>query len=175
MRIATSTLFSTAVGNMNQQQATVVDLQQQISTNRRVNTPADDPVAAASAVQVNLQIARNADLTTNRQAAESSLSTVGTTFSSMTALLTSVKSELVSAGNGTYAPSERKVIAQQLQGQMQDLMGYANTQDSNGTYLFGGFQSKTLKACTTETMSVLPSMKWGGRRNTSSTRAMVSE
>lgn len=143
MRIATSTLFSTAVSNMNNMESTIADLQQQVSTGVRVNTPADDPVAAAGAVRINQQIARNSDLASNRQTVESSLNTVDSTLSSVNTLLTNVKSELVSAGNGSLSSADRKTLAGELQTQMQDLLGYANTQDGNGEYLFSGYQTAT--------------------------------
>ncbi|MDE3012095.1 MAG: flagellar hook-associated protein FlgL [Pseudomonadota bacterium] len=143
MRIATSTLYASAVSNMNSSETQIAQLQQQVSTGKRVVNPADDPVAAASAVRINQEIARASDLTNNRQTVESTLSTVDTTLSSVNTLLTNVKSELVSAGSGTLSASDRKVLAQQLQTQMQDLLGYANTQDGNGEYLFSGFKTAT--------------------------------
>ena len=47
MRIATSTLYASAIGNMNTTENQIATLQQEVSTGIRVNTPADDPVAAA--------------------------------------------------------------------------------------------------------------------------------
>lgn len=143
MRIATSTLYASAINNMNASETAIAQLQQQVSTGNRLTSPADDPVAAASAVRINQQLTRNADLSANRQSVESSLKTVDTTLSSVNTLLTNVKSELVSAGNGSFSASDRKVLAQQLQTQMQDLLGYANTQDGSGEYLFSGFQTQT--------------------------------
>jgi flagellar hook-associated protein 3 FlgL len=143
MRIATSTLYAQAVANMNQQEATIMRIQQEVSSGKRVLTPADDPVAAATAVRVNLQISRNTDLASNRQTVSASLNTVSTTLSSVTTLMNNIKSELVSAGNGTYDVPQRQFLAKQLQSQMQDLLGFANTQDGNGEYLFSGYQSQT--------------------------------
>jgi flagellar hook-associated protein 3 FlgL len=143
MRIATSTLYANSVANMNQQQATIAELNQQIGTGKRVTTPGDDPVAAASAVRVNLQISRNSDLASNRQTVSTSLNAVSTALSSATALMTSIKSELVAAGNGAYDLPQRQFLAKQLQSQMQEMMGYANVQDGNGEYLFSGYKTGT--------------------------------
>lgn len=143
MRIATSTLYASAIGNMNATESQIATLQQEVSTGVRVNTPADDPVAAATAVKINQEIARNSDLAANRQTVQATLNTVSTTLSSVNTLLTNIKSELVSAGNGTLSTADRQTLAQQLQGQMQDLLGYANTQDGSGEYLFSGYKTQT--------------------------------
>ena len=52
IRISTNTIFDQGVFNMQRGQSALVKLQDQISTNRRVRTPADDPVAAARALEV---------------------------------------------------------------------------------------------------------------------------
>ena len=143
MRIATSMLFSNAVTNMNTQESQILQLQQEVSTGQKITNPGDDPVGAAAAVRINQQISRSDDLKSNRQTAESQLNTVSTTLSSVTTLLTNVKSELVAAGNGSYDSSQRQFLASQLQGQLQQLTGYANAQDGSGEYLFSGYQSTT--------------------------------
>ena len=47
IRVSTNTIFDQGVFNLQRGQSTLVELQDQISTSRRVRTPADDPVAAA--------------------------------------------------------------------------------------------------------------------------------
>ncbi len=143
MRIATSTMYSTAVATMNQQEQAVFNAQQQVSTGKRILSPADDPVGAAKAVQLNQDITRNTDFASNRTAAESTLNAVGTALSSVTTLLTNVKATLVQAGDGSLDATQKGALAQQLAGQMQELQGYANAQDGNGEYLFAGWQVHT--------------------------------
>ena len=63
MRIASSTIFTNAVSAMNAQENLIAKYQQQISSGKRVNTPQDDPYAAATAVTLNQQIARIDDFT----------------------------------------------------------------------------------------------------------------
>ena len=52
MRISTSMIYDLGVASLQHQQGEQVHLQQQISSGRRVLTPSDDPVAAASALDV---------------------------------------------------------------------------------------------------------------------------
>ena len=50
MRISTSMMFDTGTQNMLQLQTGLYKLQNQLSTGRRILSPADDPVAAAQAL-----------------------------------------------------------------------------------------------------------------------------
>ncbi len=143
MRISTANMYATSVATMNAQEQAVFTAQQQVSTGKRILSPEDDPVGAASAVRLNQQISRNTNFANNRASAESQLNQVGTTLTSVTNLLTSVKSSIVQAGNASLDPSQKQAIATQLQQQMQELQGYANTQDGNGEYLFAGWQVHT--------------------------------
>ena len=52
MRISTSTIYDSGVATMQQQTQKLLQTQQQLSTGLRILTPADDPVAAAQALQV---------------------------------------------------------------------------------------------------------------------------
>jgi flagellar hook-associated protein 3 FlgL len=68
--------------------------------------------------------------------AESVLGDVGT-------LLQDVHTSAVAAGNGSLADSDRQSIAQDVAGKLQQLMGYANSTDGTGSYLFGGYSDTT--------------------------------
>ena len=119
MRISTANMYATSVATMNAQEQAVFTAQQQVSTGKRILSPEDDPVGAASAVRLNQQISRNTNFANNRASAESQLNQVGTTLTSVTNLLTSVKSSIVQAGNASLDPSQKQAIATQLQQQMQ--------------------------------------------------------
>jgi flagellar hook-associated protein 3 FlgL len=60
-----------------------------------------------------------------------------------TNVLQSAQSLAVQANNTSLSTSERQNIAAQLQQQLQQLVGIANSTDSNGNYLFGGYASST--------------------------------
>jgi flagellin-like hook-associated protein FlgL len=45
--------------------------------------------------------------------------------------------------NATNSPSDRIAIAVEMEGLNQQLLGYANTKNANGEYLFSGFRSDT--------------------------------
>ena len=60
MRISTNTIFEMGSGKISDLQTAMFKTQQQISTGMRILSPADDPVAAASALGVGQAISINA-------------------------------------------------------------------------------------------------------------------
>lgn len=143
MRISSNTLFDNNVSAMGQQQARLLQTQQQISTGRRILTASDDPVAAARALDVSQSDAMNTQYAANRSMARHTLSLAESTLQSVTSLIQDVQTATVNAGNGTLNNSDRKTIATDLSGRLQELVGLANSTDGVGNYLFAGFQSRT--------------------------------
>jgi len=143
MRISTQTLFETGAARIGELQSGLVKTQQQIGTGRRILTPADDPVAAARALEVTQSQSLNIQYGVNRQHAKSSLGAVEGTLSSVTALLQDVKTSVIAAGNGSFSDTERGFLATELRGRFEQLLGLANSRDAMGNYLFSGFQTAT--------------------------------
>lgn len=143
MRISSNTLFDSNVALLGQQQTRLLQTQQQISSGRRILTAADDPVAAARALEVAQSDAMNTQYAANRTAARHRLSLAESNLQSVTSLLQDVRTAVVGAGNGSLNNSDRKTIATELSGRLQELIGLANSTDGAGNYLFAGFQSKT--------------------------------
>ena len=144
MRISSSTIFDTNVAMLGQQQTRLMQTQQQISTGRRILTAADDPVAAARALDITQSDATITQYAANRDAARNTLSLAESTLQSVTTLLQDVKTAAITAGNGSLNNSDRQTIATGLSGRLQELIGLANSTDGAGNYLFSGFQSGTM-------------------------------
>ncbi|MEO8837586.1 MAG: flagellar hook-associated protein FlgL [Herbaspirillum sp.] len=143
MRVSTNMMFQTGANRISDLNSALNKTMQQISTNRRVLTPADDAVAAARALDVSQSQAVNSQFATNRQNADSSLMLTDSTLSNVTSLLQDVKTSIVAAGNGGYSDADRASIATELSGRLDGLLGLANATDGAGNYLFSGFQTTT--------------------------------
>ena len=52
MRISTSMIFDSGVTSMQTRTSSLLHTQQQLASGRRILTPADDPVAAARALEI---------------------------------------------------------------------------------------------------------------------------
>lgn len=144
MRISTSTIYNANISLLNQQQAQLLHTQQQISTQRRILTPADDPIASARALDVSQADASNSQYATNRNAALHSTSMSEGVLQSVTSLLQDVRTIAVNAGSGALNNSDKLTLATDLSGRLEDLLALANSTDGVGNYLFSGFQGRTL-------------------------------
>jgi flagellar hook-associated protein 3 FlgL len=140
MHISTYSSYAIGAFDMDNLHNSIQDLQQQLDTQQRVNTPSDDPVAATQILQLNLSGGRNTQFISNNKGIDSQLTMVDTALSSTSNLLSNMKSLVVQAGNGSLTPSQLQMIQQQVNQRYGELMGYANSTDGRGDYLFGGNQ-----------------------------------
>lgn len=141
MRISTSSIYDTGVAGLGDLQSSLLKTQQQISTGRRMLTPADDPIAAASALDTVQAQSVNTQFGTNRQNVKSALLQEEVALQSVTSLLQDAKVLTVTAGNGTFDDQQRKFLAADLSGRFEELLGLANSRDGSGNYLFAGFRT----------------------------------
>ncbi|HJV79595.1 flagellar hook-associated protein FlgL [Noviherbaspirillum sp.] len=143
MRISTNTIFDKGTARMGELQTGIARTQQQVSTGRRILSPADDPVASARALDVTNAQEINSKFATNRRTAKDSLSMAEGALQSVTSLLQDVKALVVEAGNGALDDTQRGYIATELQGRYDELLGLANSRDGVGNYIFAGYQTST--------------------------------
>jgi flagellin-like hook-associated protein FlgL len=141
MRISTNTIYAASAARLGDLQSGLVRAQQQISTGRRMLTPADDPVAAARALEVTQAQATNTQFATNRQNAKDSLNQEESTLQTVTGLLQDIQTMTVQAGDGTLTDTDRKSLATKLQGQYSAMLALANSVDGTGNYLFAGYET----------------------------------
>ncbi|QNB07278.1 flagellar hook-associated protein FlgL [Herbaspirillum frisingense] len=143
MRISTQMLYQTSNNDLTNMQSQILKLNQQVTAQQKVLLPSDDPVAAARALDMAQTSALNDQYKTNRQNANSALSSVQGTLDSLTNMLTKLKSNVIAAGNASYSNAERSNMASEIKGNLNEVMGYANAQDGQGNYIFAGFKSTT--------------------------------
>lgn len=140
MRISTSTLYDTATTQLGSLQTQLARTQNQLSTNKRMLAAADDPIAAARALEVTQSRTMNTQFATNRGNARSALSLEENALTSTVDLLQAVQDIVSKAGNGVLSSADRASLATELEGRLDDLIGVANTNDGSGGYLFSGYQ-----------------------------------
>ncbi|MDW5375312.1 flagellar hook-associated protein FlgL [Halomonas sp. HP20-15] len=138
MRISTVTMFESSLSSMNRQQSAFLDVGQQLATGRRVVNPSDDPQAASRAVSVSQSMAVSQQYADARVTARNALSQEESVLNSVGDAISSAKTLMVQAGNGTLSDADRSAIASELRGIYESLLGQANTTNGNGDYLFGG-------------------------------------
>lgn len=143
MRISTRSIFETGTNQLGTLQSQIAKTQMQLSTNRRILTPSDDPIASARALEITQSQSVNAQFAVNRANARDALSHVELALGNATGLLQDVKTLAISAGNAALQQSDREALATELAGRLEDLMGIANSSDGMGNYLFSGYRTTT--------------------------------
>ncbi|AOY95744.1 flagellar hook-associated protein 3 [Cupriavidus sp. USMAA2-4] len=141
MRVATSMLYQQGLASIQGQQSSLMQVQQQLGTGKRIVTPSDDPVGATRALGVSQSIAVNDQYTATRTQATNMLGLESNALQSVVTTVQNIQGLLVQAGNGTLNDSDRASLATSLQAQYNQLLGLANSDNGNGQYLFAGYQS----------------------------------
>ena len=143
MRIASSTIYETGANQLSTLQSSLARTQQQIATNRRMLTPADDPIASARALEVTQSQSVNAQFAINRQNARAALSEQELALAGATGLIQDVQSIALRAGNSVLSAADRESLAVELSGHLEDMIGLANSTDGAGDFMFGGYKTET--------------------------------
>jgi len=143
MRISTQQLFTRGMNSIQdvteQQQKT----QLQLSTGKKVVTPADDPVASTRILELNQELALNTQFQRNIELADGRLKLQDDLLGSINDVVQRVRELTVTAGNGSLNKEDLGSIAAEVDERLSQLAGLLNSRDASGEYVFSGFQGNT--------------------------------
>lgn len=142
VRISTNQIFDRSIRGILENQGDLSDIQQQLSSGKKLLRPSDDPVGAAQVVRITedldkiTQYKRNNDLLTNSlEQEEVVLANLNDSFNRARVLM-------VQAGNGVYDDADRQAIGIEIGEIRDEVFALMNTQNANGEYIFAGYQSQ---------------------------------
>lgn len=142
MRVSTKEMQLQTVQAMLDQQAQINRTQNQLSSGKRILTPADDPSGSTQVLSLGQVIDTTNQYQRNADAATARLNIEDSTLSSAVDLLQRARELAVQGNNGTENAASRKAIATEVRQLADSMMGLANTKDSNGEYLFAGYKTQ---------------------------------
>ena len=140
-RIGTANQYDSALRNINQRQTDLSNLQENLTSGKRVVKPSDDPVAAAQAERSLTRISR---IQTEQRALDLQRNSIAQAESSLgqaVALGQEIRELIVNAGNGIHNPNDRLTLANQIQSLRNQLFEVSNRKDTNGQPLFAALGS----------------------------------
>lgn len=144
MRVSTSQLYNIADIGMRNAQSAVNKTSEQMSSGKRVLSPADDPVAATSILRLTQNLGRLEQYEKNVNEATGKLDQEEIAIQSVVNLLQRMKELAVNAGNtGVLTSTDYKSLASEVDSRLSELMDLQNTRDSAGQYIFAGHQGGT--------------------------------
>jgi len=133
-------MTSAGIREMLQRQADIQRTQLQLSTQRRILKPSDDPVAATAIISLTAEISQLEQFNRNADAADSNNKLEETVLTGVSDILFRVRELTVALGNGAYGREAYANIGAELDERLNELLGLANTRNANGDYLFSGSQ-----------------------------------
>jgi flagellar hook-associated protein 3 FlgL len=161
MRVADISLSQAITSQLSQQEASIANLEEQVSSGKSLNQPSDNPAAVTQVLQLSSEASQLTSWQANTQTATSWLGMGNNALNSALGDMQSARTLLLQALNqGTQNSTTYQAIAAQLQGLNANLLTTANTQyqgrpifagtsassqayDSAGTYL-GNSDSPTV-------------------------------
>ena len=143
MRISTQQLFNRGLEAIQDVTAQQQKTQLQLSTGKRILTPADDPVASTRILELNQELEINSQFQRNVQLAEGHLNLQDDLLGSITNVTQRVRELMITAGNGALSKTDLSAISAEVKERLDQMAGLLNSQDASGEYLFSGFQGGT--------------------------------
>lgn len=143
MRITTSQIFQRGLSNLLVQQGKMLKLQQQLSSQKKIQYPSDDPLVAIQGDLLRQTINFTNTYQQNRQAAEAALTFEESILSNSISVLQKLRELQVQGANNSLSLPDREAIAAEAQSLLNQLQDLGNSQDSDGNYIFSGSQTTT--------------------------------
>lgn len=138
MRVSSNQSQFQSFNAIEKHQQAIMDVQEKLSTGKRVNRPGDDPIAMNQIHSLNKSINTLTQYEKNGQFAKSQLVQEETAISGTIDGIQRAREIAILMKNDTYGPDDRKTSAQeigQIIEQVKNLMNYSN---SEGEKLFAG-------------------------------------
>ncbi len=140
MRISSLSYLTSSLSGMQNNQASIARLSQQIASETRILTPKDDPLATGKAIDLSNRIALRGQHLANQQKADITLKYESTVLTAMRGVLEKVAQQITGLGPN-QSQELRNQYAAMVNGAYLQAKDLANTRDPEGRYIFGGFET----------------------------------
>jgi flagellar hook-associated protein 3 FlgL len=138
MKISTGLYFDRATTQLGNVQGELSKTQQQLSTGKQIVKPSDAPDKAALVTRLESELSRQTGYQDTLKAVNVRLTAEETALKNTSDVMFRIKELAVQAANDTLGPQDRQSVAQELSNLKDQVLSLANSQDSNGNYLFSG-------------------------------------
>ena len=137
-RVTVGSAAYTGVQNMEASAARMADLQNKLSSGKRITSPSDDPAGTVRALQLRGALSRNQQYAANAQDAQSWLNTIDDSYSSVVSTLQQVRTLVVRGLNtGVNDGAANQALASEMDTVRSTMLQLANS-TFDGRPVFGG-------------------------------------
>ncbi len=152
-RISTTQFYHTGLDAMETHANKLLQIQEQLSSGKRVNRPSDDPAAVTKLHKLNHALKTIDQFVENGRYAKSQLELEDTVLNDATSVLQRARELTIQMMNDTYSPADRKATAEEIDQLIKHMVNLANTKNPEKELLFGGLASNATAAFTTTTVA----------------------
>ena len=138
MKISTTLYFDRSINQLGNVQGNLAKTQEQLSTGLQIVKPSDAPDKASLVTRLESELGRQTSYQETLKSVQTRLQSEETALKNTSDVLVRVKELSVQAANDTLSPADRQSIALEISSLREQILSLANTQDTNGNYLFSG-------------------------------------
>lgn len=142
MRVADQQMYGTLLGNLQRSRQQLLQAQQQISSQKKVTQPSDDPAAFGQIVLDKSSLSQTDQWTRNIQFGTARLDAADSALGQVQNVLTRIRELTIQARSDTTSAQGRTAIAQEVRQLHRQLVQLANTEVS-GQAVFAGTETNT--------------------------------
>ncbi|WP_438435058.1 flagellar hook-associated protein FlgL [Gorillibacterium sp. sgz500922] len=136
-RVTQSMMNTQLLTNLNNNMNRLSNMQNQMSTTRKINKPSDDPVGITYSMRYRSELATNDQYTKNVDEAISWMDNTDTMLGQAGSVIQRIRELTVQAANGTNPEDALKAVRNEVDQLSSQLVDVANSQ-FNGKYIFNG-------------------------------------
>lgn len=137
LRVSTQMMYTQSTSYINNKLAALTELNEQSSSQKRINKPSDDAVGSATVLNLRSTLTSYDQYLENVATAQGWLSTSDTTLTQVSTLITRAKELAEEAATGTLGAENRKQVAYEMRQIYEQLIALANT-EYQGKSIYGG-------------------------------------
>jgi len=137
MRVSTFSTYNRLLQGLRSNQLATLRAQEELSSQRRILRPSDDPSGTSRALALRRALARTERVQAGIDDGSSMLDLASTTLQHGSELLTRARELLLQGMNGTLSQPDRETLATEIEEIRKQLLDQANLQ-VDGTFVFGG-------------------------------------
>jgi len=142
MRITDNMITDRTVANLASCLSSYMDIQEQMSSGKRINRPSDDPIGTQHDLSLRSRLNQIEQYTTNISQGNSLLSTYENDLSSLNDFYSSAKEVAITMSNDTYDATSREAAANEIESLLEQVLQIANNK-VDGRYLYSGHKTRT--------------------------------
>ena len=138
MKVSTSMFFDKASSMLSNVQGSLAKTQEQLSTGKQIIKPSDVPEKAAVVTRLESELARQTSYQNSLKTVDIRLKSEETALTNTSDVMYRMKELAMQAANDTLSTADRQSVSLEMSQLRDQMLSLANSQDSNGNYLFAG-------------------------------------